>query len=70
MLYLEISSNTAQSLRVDDSSVASVASVDKSGTLVSRASSASLNREVNEDDVDHFLWKLDGKIIRERNEQL
>jgi hypothetical protein len=70
MLFLDINSDTAESLRVDDTSSTTSATIDRTGTLVSRASSASLNREMCEDEVDKELWQKDGKIPRERNEQL
>jgi len=69
MIYLDINPNTVQSMKLDVASSGSATSI-VTGNLVQRAVSSSTNREVNEDDVDHFLWKLDGKIERERNEQL
>lgn len=69
MLFLDIQSNTAKSMNETASAGPSLA-LTESSSLLSRPLSAGMHREVTEDEVDQFLWKQDGKIARERNEQL
>jgi len=73
MLFLDIDQDIA--------SVSEISSMDSTPTLTSTGeSSASLSsmvsrpsvtsRDVVADSVDEFLWNQDGKIPRQRNEQL
>jgi nuclear protein localization family protein 4 len=84
MLYLDIHPNTSvqtaansiesvglRSSGLSSSSLSSLPSTGDMTSMISRPSSSSLVRDgILEDEVDQFLWKQDGRIERERNEQL
>jgi len=72
MLFLDIHPDAAAQMSVDEL-LPSV--IDGNGAITAAetrpVSAQSFNREgIVEDDVDQFLWKQDGRIARERNEQL
>ena len=73
MLYLDIQSDVAAQMITSESPVAAGNGVVAAPTADHdlRPLSSSFNREgIAEDEVDQFMWKQDGRIARERNEQL
>ena len=73
MLFLEINPDAF----LDDATDGDVTSLASAGALLTgdaQVAARSLNRDLGgsiiEDEVDQLLWKQDGKIPREKNEQL
>jgi len=81
MLYLDIDQDVNSAATSDPSSMDSTptltsvkslsgASVGESSSLSITSRSSLTSRDVVADAVDQFLWNQDGKIPRQRNEQL
>jgi len=73
MLFLDIDQDAASASEISsmDSTPTLTSAGESSASLSSMVSRPSFSsRDVVADSVDEFLWNQDGKIPRERNEQL
>lgn len=73
MLYLSLSPATVASMEAEDNgNNVPAAARSLAGAVAMDTSRPSSGRVTNvvEDEVDQFLWKQDGRIQRQRNEQL